>query len=166
MSAPVRTGIVPRVLREFGGIEVDTRSWPILLVAFPSRPFSDACLASALTCVEGLLEPEGLSFQITDASLFREMPPAIQRKYAVEWAKRNDLLFRARSVGGANVAPSALVRGIFTAVHWFKPPPTPTVFVATREEAMTHAVRALDAAGVSLPGSLAGRSTAAFLRDD
>ncbi len=140
---------VPQVLCEFGGIQVDTRGWPILLLAFPDKPFSDACLVDALMYIEGLLEPETKSFQITDASLVRWLPPATQRKYAADWAKRNDLLFRRRSVGGANVITSALVRGVFTAIHWFKAPPTPTVFVATREAAMAHALRALDAAGVS-----------------
>jgi hypothetical protein len=139
---------VPKVLREFGGIQVDTRGWPILLLAFPDEPFSDTCLVGALTCVEEFLEPDAKSFQITDASLVSWLPPATQRKYAGDWAKRNDLLFRARSVGGANVITSALVRGVFTAIHWFKAPPTPTVFVATREAAMAHALRALEAAGV------------------
>jgi hypothetical protein len=156
-KAPDRR-VVPLVVREFDGIQVDTRDWPVLVLAFPGKPFADAQLTGALAYVESLLHYEGKSFQITDASLIRQFPPATQRKYAAEWAARNDLLFRQASVGGANVAPSALMRGIFTAVHWFQPPPTPTVFVATREQAMAHAVHALEAAGVPLPASLAERS--------
>jgi hypothetical protein len=77
----------PHVLREFGGIQIDTRRWPTLLLAFPDKPFSDACLVGALTCVEELLEPEAKSFQITDASPVRWLPPATQRKYAGDWSK-------------------------------------------------------------------------------
>jgi hypothetical protein len=144
------THAVPRVLSEFAGIQVDSRSWPILVLSFPATPLPDAALAEALACVDGFLALGARFFQITDASLVREMPPAKQRKYAVDWMEKNDALFRAHSVGGANVAHSPLVRGIFTAVHWFKPPPVPTVVVATREEAMRYAEGALEAAGVPL----------------
>jgi hypothetical protein len=153
MGAPVST-----VVRNFGGIEVDSRTWPIFYLTFPGEPITDACLADALRYVEDLLRPEGKSYQITDASLVTALPPATQRKYAVEWSKRNDALFRSRSLGGANITPSALVRGVFTAIHWFKPPPTPTVFVATREEALRHAVRALEEARIPLPAAIAAQA--------
>jgi len=157
MTEPGRKGGAPHVQRWFDAIEVDTRDWPILLLAFPRPRVSDASLAEALGYVEALLQYDEKRFQITDASLVEELPPATQRKYAAEWAARNDLLFRQRSVGGANVTPSPMVRGIFTAILWLKPPPVPTVNVRTREEAVTHAVHALDAAGVPLPPSLAAR---------
>jgi hypothetical protein len=37
-----------------------------------------------------------------------------------------------------------------TAVYWVSPSPTPTVFLATRDEAYRYAIRVLEGAGVAL----------------
>ncbi len=143
-------------IREFGAIRLDSTGWPIIVMDFPEKRVADSALRGALEHIEALLQGgPGKSFQITDLTRIREIAPATQRRLASEWMERTAPLHRQFSVGGANVTPSALIRGMVTAVHWFKPPPTPTSFCATREEALTLAVQALRAANVAIPPDLA-----------
>jgi hypothetical protein len=54
-------------------------------------------------------------------------------------------LSKAASVGHAAVTPSAVLRGIMTAVFWITPSPRPTFPVATRHEAMLKGIEMLTA---------------------
>ena len=60
------------------------------------------------------------------------------------------MLAGTASVGGAQVTPSSILRGLVTAIFWLKPPPTPALFVATREEAIVRGIEMLTAAGAPL----------------
>jgi hypothetical protein len=150
--------VIVRTSRDWGGLRLDTFDWPIVLLDFPEHRLEEGALASALTQVEHLLregEASGeKSFQITDMTRIQTMPGAPERKYAGEWMKRTAPLQLRASVGAANVTPSTIVRGIVTAVHWFQPPPTPTVFVATRREAMIAAMKRLEEAHIVVPSSV------------
>jgi hypothetical protein len=53
------------------------------------------------------------------------------------------------------VTPSAILRGLITAVFWFQPPVAPYFAVATRHEAMRKGVEMLRAASAPLPPRLA-----------
>jgi len=85
-------------------------------------------------------------FTITDLTPIVEIPPASQRKLTGEWMKRTAHLTVASVVANAHVTPSALLRGLITAVFWLHPPTTPAVFVATRAEAIAHGLQMLEAA--------------------
>ena len=90
-------------------------------------------------------------YQITDLTRMNEIPSAGQRKYVGEWMQRTVPLQKIASLGGANVTPSTIMRGIITAINWFQPPPMPTIYVATRQEALTSALKIFDAAKIPLP---------------
>jgi len=68
--------------------------------------------------------------------------------------KRTHALQMIASVGGANVTPSPLLRGLITAINWFQNPAMPAVSVATRREALVAAIEMLDAANVPIPEEL------------
>jgi hypothetical protein len=147
--------------RDFGGIRVTRGDWPIILIEFPAKRVDDAAFKAMLANNEALMSEaksrgEKLFF-ISDLTLMRELTPASQRKATAQWVERTFDLGRAASVGAAHVTPSAVLRGLFTAVFWVKPPPTPAVFVATRGEAIVRAAQVLEAAGQRLPSRLAVR---------
>jgi hypothetical protein len=147
-----------RIVREFGALRVHTTDWPIIVMDIPEVRVADEDLRGALGYIEQLLrecQSKGVKCaQVTDMTRIRELPPASQRKYAGEWVRATAALQVATSVGGANVTPSAILRGIITAIHWIQKPPTPVEFFATREEAMLQCIRWLDEARVLLPSGV------------
>jgi hypothetical protein len=141
--------------REFGGLRVDTTDWPIILLEFPEDRFLDESFEAALGHIEQIMRECRITgqncAQITDLTRMQQIAPASQRKFAGEWAKRNDALIVTASVGGATVTPSAILRGLVTAVHWFHRPPTPNAFLATRAEGQRFVIDLLEKAKVALP---------------
>jgi hypothetical protein len=154
-----------RDTREFEGVRVDTSDWPIVLVDFPAEKMADATLHAVLDCLEAIMRDAERAnekiFVINDLTHIRLVPPASQRKFTGEWIERTASLSKATSVGAAQVTPSAILRGIITAVFWFHPSPSPSFFVATREEAFARAVHSLREAGAELPARLRGQRQAA-----
>lgn len=140
---------------DFGGIRVETSDWPIILMDFPAHRFQDADFEAALGRIEQIMRDCRSAgqkcAQITDLTRMQQIAPASQRKFAGDWAKRNDALIVAVSVGGATVTPSAILRGLVTAVHWFHRPPTPNAFLATRPDGLKYVIELLEAANVELP---------------
>jgi hypothetical protein len=143
-----------RADREFGQIRVAKSDWPIVLIEFPVKRVTDADLQAVLGYVESLLNEAVKNkekvFVITDLTVMREITPASQRQFTAEWIKRTASLNRAASVGGATVTPSAILRGIITAVYWLQPSPSPTFPVATRHDAMLKGIEMLEAGNVLL----------------
>jgi hypothetical protein len=88
---------------------------------------------------------------VTDLGRLNQLPPASQRRFCGEWMQRTVELQGATSVGGANVTPSAITRGIVTAIFWFQKPLVPTLFFATRSEATLQAIRWLEDGRVPIP---------------
>jgi hypothetical protein len=151
--------MVSRADCTFGAIRVMTSYWPILIVEFPEKRFADEDNRGLLDHLEALmndaLRTSEKLFFITDLTLMREFAPALQRQTTGQWIKRTTDLARKTSVGGAQVTPSAVLRGIITAVFWIHPPPTPAVCVATRSDAMIVGIERLEAEHVLLPPKLA-----------
>ena len=81
---------------------------------------------------------------MTDLTLMRETSPANQRKLTAEWMKRTTPLAAASSVGTATVTPSAILRGIITALYWLQPAPNPAFCVATRHEGILKGIEQLE----------------------
>jgi hypothetical protein len=146
--------LVPHVVRDFGGIRIETTEWPVILMVMPALRSSDADVQSAVMHLEQIMlecrKDKEKCVQVTDASAMTQLPTASQRKITGEWLKKTVALQRDVSLGGANVTPSAIIRGIITAIHWFHKPETPVVFVATRDEAMLQAIRWLEEGRVLL----------------
>jgi hypothetical protein len=146
--------LVARITREFCGIRVETTHWPIVLVEFPEKRVPDAEFHQALAFIEQLMRAcvtdREKSYQITDITRIREIPPATQRRYAADFLKRNSNLALAASFGTANVTPSSILRGVMTAVFWISRPPTPVTFFETRDQAFLHACDVLEQGGAQL----------------
>ena len=143
--------MVPRSTREFDGVRMETVDWPLVLMEFPEQRVPDAALHALLNHLESVEREAARArekgFFISDLTRIREIAPASQRKYVGEWIGRTSALHRAAGVGGANVAPSPILRGVITAIFWIKPSPNPTLFVATRNEAIFRGIEMLEAAG-------------------
>jgi hypothetical protein len=143
------------LVRELGGVRIDTSDWPVVLVEFPELRVPDGDFAATLGTIEQIMREcqtkREKCAQVTDITRVQQLAPASQRKYAGEWLKRNTNLIVATSVGGATVTPSAILRGLITAVHWFHKPATPNEFVATREEGLRYVIGLLDQAHIALP---------------
>jgi hypothetical protein len=150
--------MVLRVLREFGGIRVDTTDWPVFVLELPEFRVPDADVNLALSYVEQIWRECEKAHEkcclVTDAGRIQAIPPASQRKIAGEWAKGSAELQRVVSVGGVCVTPSSIIRGIITAILWIYKPDRPVAFFATRDEAKLQAIQWLDEAGVRLPPRL------------
>jgi hypothetical protein len=131
----------------FGGIRVASDDWPIVLTDFPSQSVPDDALRSVLAHLEAAMR-EALGrrerlFFITDITRMRQMTPARQRQLTGEWMKTTAELAKASSVGHATVTPSAILRGIITAVYWIQPSPKPSFSVSTVHEGMMKGIEML-----------------------
>ena len=142
----------PHPPREFQGIRLLTNDWPALVIDFPETRVPDGALEDCLSCVEELLKDASdrkeKTYTITDLTRMVEFPPTTQRKYASDWMTRSIGLQKAASLGGATVTRSTMLRAFINAVHWVSPPAMPSIFVATRREALAAAVQAFDAARI------------------
>jgi hypothetical protein len=140
--------MVIRADREPAMIRLTNADWPIVLVEFPEKRVPDDGLLSALGQIESLLKQakrnREMLFFITDLTLMRETSSANQRKLTAEWMKRTTPLSKAASVGTATVTPSAILRGIITALYWLQPAPNPAFCVATRHEGMLRGIEMLE----------------------
>jgi hypothetical protein len=150
--------MVARLVREFGGIRVDTTDWPVFVFELPELQLADSDIHLAFAYVEQIWrecqkDREKCSL-VMDAARQQALPPASQRKLAADWAKGTAGLQKIVSVGGACVTPSSIIRGVITAILWIYKPETPVAFFATRDEAKLQAIQWLDEAGVKLPPRL------------
>jgi hypothetical protein len=140
---------------ELEGVRVMTEDWPIVVLEYPEKSVSDATHRAVLAYIEYLMGQAAVRhekiFVVTDLTLVREYSPASHGKETADWIERTSALMRASSVGAAHVTPSAILRGLITAVFWMHRPPTPSVFVATRREAILRGIRMLQAAKQPLP---------------
>ena len=145
---------MPRADHEFGEIRISSADWPILLVEFPEKRVADADLRGVLQQLESFMKEAVADrekvFTITDLTRMRDFAPASQRKLTADWSHEKSGLAAAAALGAAFVAPSPILRGIITAVLWVRPTPRPTIFVATRREAMLKGIELYEASKVPL----------------
>jgi hypothetical protein len=150
--------MIVREVLDYGGIRLVTVDWPIMLMEMTEHRASDDDLRAALARFEEIMREAYKSREkfslVTDLSRLRHLPPPSQRKIAADWVNSTSELQKITNLGGANVTPSAIIRGIITAIYWLARPATPAAFVATREEAMQQAIRWLEDAGALLPPSV------------
>lgn len=79
---------------------------------------------------------------VVDLSAIREAS-ASQRKIFAEHLARFEAHDIAYNCGSALVVPSAVLRGLVTAVFWVKPPKFPNQLFEKREDALAWATRQL-----------------------
>ncbi len=153
--------MVTRVVRQFGTIRIETVNWPVIVMNAGAYRATDVQLESALEYLAQLFTESraaGERFaQVTDLSGVVNIPSATQRRQAAQWVKRTADDMAACSVGGVAVTPSAIIRGIVTAIWWIQTPPTPVAMVATRDEGMLKVFEFLEEARVHLSPEVARR---------
>jgi hypothetical protein len=147
--------MVDAIVRDFGGLRIDTTDWPLILMEWPEERVSETDFHLTLAYLEQIWTDSqrlGLrSYEIVDFTRMNEIAPASQRSYAGEWLKRNEALVKVASVGAAWVTPSAILRGVVTAITWIFKPPNPTEFFATRPQAYAYGIDQLKQGRVQLP---------------
>jgi hypothetical protein len=140
------------------GVRVITEDWPIVVVEYPAERVSDSTHREVLACIEDLMmeavERREKLFFVTDLTSMRQFSPASHGSETARWIERTSPLARAASVGAAHVTPSAILRGLIAAVFLIHRPPTPSVFVATRREAILRGIQMLEDAHEPLPPRL------------
>ncbi len=118
-----------------GSIDIREDLAPLYIISFigvPTDPQFDAYLEK-LTRITMRLEARAL---IYDASGSHSSPPSHRKKMA-DWMRRYEAQIRTGTVGTAFVLPSAITRGVLTAILWVQPMACPHHVVATLGEAKT-----------------------------
>jgi len=117
-----------------GGITLDWRLWPVVVVTPPPRPSRDDELLTFMKLWERAVcarqQPYALVLDLRQSA---RMPP-VQRKLLVHTMTEDALDGHCRCA--AVVFSSALVRGMLTAMFWVWRPAYPTRFLPSVEEAM------------------------------
>ncbi len=125
----------------------DDSAWPIV-VSRASGESTDEDMAGYLLMGERLLARRQPHVLIVDATAGRSLN-SVHRKMVAEWNSRYSVALRRYRVGLVLVTPSALLRGMVTAIYWVSPAPFPYQPVATLEEAVAWANQQLAAAAAA-----------------
>jgi hypothetical protein len=104
---------------------------------------SDDQFRAYLAALSSMVTGRGLRALVYDARL--ALPaPASQRRLQAEWMKLNEAAIRRGTAGLAFVIPSALVRGVLTAILWLQPLACPHVVTSSFDEGMRWARKQLE----------------------
>lgn len=116
-----------------GSIDVREDLAPLYIISFSGVP-TDAQFDSYLEKLTRITVRPQARALIYDASNSGPTP-ASHRKKMADWMKKYDAHVRAGTVGTAFVLPSAITRGVLTAILWVQPMACPHLVVATLVEA-------------------------------
>ena len=122
-------------------IVVDESRHRLVLVTYPGT-YSDDEFMQYLGRLERILARRVRIVTVFDATRM-ERPTAARRKQQAEWLSRWEPSLMQFTLLAVFVVPTPLVRGALTAVFWWSPPKFPHVLVATLDEAMRLAEKAL-----------------------
>lgn len=89
---------------------------------------------------------------ITDTTPVSGLPDARARQRMGEWAKSHEDDLRRWQVANALVVPSSVVRAGLQAIHWFAPPPVPTVVETDLATCLAFLRQHAEANGLALAG--------------
>lgn len=128
-------------------ITIDASERPIIWVRFVGVASEEEFDVYLTELDRHVLQGEGVTVAILDATRSGETPPR-QREKQAEWIKRSAPRLRTQSAGTAFIITSRLVRGFLTAILWMAPLQTPHVVVETEAEARQWAVERLKQRGV------------------
>ncbi len=127
-------------------IDVDISAWPVVLIT-PRGEASDAQYMEMFRTIEDLWRRKEKFLAITDTR-FTSVGSARQRQLIGDWMKKHESLTNQYSLGSIIILSSAIVRGALTAINWIAQPRTPSIYVATPEEAYDRARRLLVVQGL------------------
>lgn len=126
--------------------------FPILISVSPVQ-YSDSTVRQMAGAFEEYFI-RGTRYVVISVSPNRAQPPdAKQRKLVTDWISSPRVMsYSGRlCLGSANIVPSALARGLHTALLWAWSPPFPINPVAGPREALDYAIHTLEKASVPLP---------------
>lgn len=115
-------------------IELDRSEWPLIIVRWPGGTLSDELIEDYLKQSEGDLARREVHCILHDArgSMGLSAP---QRKRFADHLQRHGSSISQWTAGVAIATPSALIRGMITAVNWITGTPCPQKQFATAVEA-------------------------------
>lgn len=114
-------------------IVVDVARWPLVVVRYPAAFTEEEWIAQANE-LDAVLQRRAPFLMLSDASRVATAPTAKQRRFASEKIRARRDEWARYCTGAAFVTPSALVRGVMTAINWASPPPFEQRVFATVEE--------------------------------
>ncbi len=131
------------------GVFTDRSAWPVAVVRFHDRPWTDEDVADFLADLQHSYDQDQKFVFIVDARI-RNLMNAGQRQQLVDYMKEVRHLAEKNLVSMGLIIDSAVVRGCFTAVTWIYKPFWDLKIAATAEEATEHVVSKLSEEGVEL----------------
>jgi hypothetical protein len=132
-------------------IEVDESRWPMLIIRWPSGSVTDADVEDFLTRSATHLT-RGQRYASLHDGVRASGLDGKQRQRMSEYTDEHREALSRWMVAAAIVSPSAVVRGVVTAINWLSPPPFPQRQFAMRSEAEAW-----------IQGMLSADRTASFL---
>ena len=127
----------------------DDRNWPLLLIE-ASGDSSDQDLEQYLGELSRKLAQKVPHVVVVDATLGKSLK-ATHRKMVADWNRAHAGELRRYRLGLALVTPSALLRGLITAVYWIFPAPFPYRCFDSTAEARKWGERLLRGERPSMP---------------
>ena len=122
-------------------IVVEDTQWPVVVVTFPSQ-FDDGDIANYLAELAALRSRKTPYVIVVDIANSQQLTPK-QRKMQADYIKEEAQLRELFLKGVAFVAPTAIHRGILTAIFWLQKSPVQHQAFAWLDDAMTWARSAL-----------------------
>jgi len=115
-------------------IHIDRSEWPLVIVRWPTGALGDDIVQDYLRESEGDLGKHAPHCILHDARGSMGLSAA-QRKRFAEHLQRHHGTIAMWTAGVAIATPSAIIRGMITAVNWIVGTPCPQRQFATAEEA-------------------------------
>ena len=135
----------------YSTLEFDLDSFPLVLVHFPQR-FEAETLQQLKAMQERLYGFKQRYLSIVDLRDTGLVPNASIRREASDWTKAQEPLLKRYQLANALVFRSPIVRAGLQAVHWFAPPPVPTIVTGTLAEAARFLLASAKQQGFVLEG--------------
>jgi hypothetical protein len=125
----------------FGKITISDQKAPVYVATFEGIT-TDAQFDDYPSQLSKLAHLPHVKAFVFDARNNGTTPPS-QRKRMADWMKQHENQIRERTAGCAFVLPSALQRGVLTAILWLQPMACPHTIVGTLEEALAWSAKAV-----------------------
>jgi hypothetical protein len=143
-------GSVRRTMARSLRCQFETKYFPLVVVQAPEAIDEDG-IRDMFARFDELYKARKRFVTVMDCTNTRELPSPKLRKLLSELSQASSGDARQWGLGTAMVVTSPVIRGLFTAVMWVAPSPTPTVNVATLREGIDWGLEKLQAAGIAVP---------------
>lgn len=140
------------------GVVFDTSAYPFVRIRFGR--FGDMEFDGFLAEMEELIKRPAPRVLLVDTT-YSSIPTQAQRRRLTQWFSLHRARLKGEVTGIAFVVPSAVMRGVLTAMFWIQPFPAPYLFVRNMAEgldACRHWLSQIDPAAAEDEAALAGDS--------